>query len=182
MHLLQFVIYDAERKIEFRDLDLFDEDFDRFFEKIVNGYDYIMMRSHQYMNWRFTQNPEAVYKIKAAELDGKIVGYVVLEFEDYNGYSIGSIFDLITFQDRYDLVYSIFEALVTFFDSTGIECISLTTMRGHSYHEAATSLGFINATYASGSHVRFWGYNDQFYKSLNRLKPDRIFFSYSDFY
>jgi hypothetical protein len=173
---------DAERKIELRDLDSFNEDFDIFFGKIANGYDYIMMRNHQYMNWRFTQNPETEYKIKVAELDGEIIGYAVLEVEDYNHYLIGSIFDLITFQDRMDLVYSIFEELVKYFDSAGIECISVTTMRGHPYNKAAISLGFLNATYASGSHVMFWGYNDQFYESLNRLRPDRIYFSYSDFY
>jgi hypothetical protein len=175
-------IDDAERKIKLRDLDLFDEDFDRFYEKIVDGYDYIMMRNHQYMNWRFIQNPETTYKIKAAELDGEIVGYAVLEVEDYDGYSIGSIFDLFTFQDRYDLVKSIFKELVAYFDSTGVECISVTTMCGHPYNEAATSLGFLNATYAADSHVRFWGYNDQFYNSLKLLKPNRIYFSYSDFY
>jgi hypothetical protein len=134
------------------------------------------------MNWRFTQNPSVKYKIKAALSDNTVIGYVVLEIVNDDGYLVGSIFDLLTLRDHVDVVLTLFDEAVKYLDSINIDCISFTTMNSNFYQKIADSLGFINAPYASETHVMFWGYNEYFYDTINRLKPEKIYFSYSDYY
>jgi len=43
-------------------------------------------------------------------------------------------------------------------------------------------MGFIDAPYATESHVRFWGYNDYFYDTLEKLGSERVYFSYADYF
>jgi len=164
------------------DLDAFDERFETFWDNIQDDYDYILLRNRDYMNWRFTQNPRVKYKIKAALFGDRVVGYVVLEIDDNKGYLAGSIFDLLSLRDRVDVIFTLFEEAVNYFDSLNIDCISITTMQGHSYQKIADSLGFVNAPYASEVRVMFWGYNDYFYNTISGLRPEKIYFSYSDYY
>lgn len=164
------------------DVESFDERFEIFWDNVSDDYDYILKRNRDYMNWRFTQNPRVKYRIKAALSDNKVIGYVVLEIDDNDGYLVGSIFDLLSVHDRVDVVLPLFNEAVKYFDSLNIDCISLTTMQGHSYQKIASSLGFINAPYASEAFVRFWGYNEYFYDTISGLKPEKIYFSYSDYY
>jgi hypothetical protein len=164
------------------DVESFDEKFEMFWDTIANDYNYFLMRNSDYMNWRFTRNPNVKYKVKAALSGDKLVGYVVLEIDNNDGYLAGSIFDLLTLPDYPDVVFPLFEETVHYFDSLDVDCISLTTMEGHSYQKIADSLGFINATYASEVHVMFWGYNNYFYEKISSLRPEKTYFSYSDYY
>jgi hypothetical protein len=118
----------------------------------------------------------------AALSDNKIIGYIILEIINDDGYLVGSIFDLLTLRDRVDIVLILFNEAVKYLDSLNIDCISLTTMQGNFYQKIADSLGFINAPYASEVRVMFWGYNEYFYDTISGLKPEKIYFSYSDYY
>jgi hypothetical protein len=164
------------------DVDKFDEKFETFLDNIADDYDYILQRNRDYMNWRFKQNPNVKYRIKAALSDNRVIGYVVLEIANDNGYLVGSIFDLLTLRDRVDIVRTLFDEAVKYLDSLNIDCISMTTMQGNFYQKIANSLGFINAPYASEVRVSFWGYNEYFYDTIRGLKPEKIYFSYSDYY
>jgi hypothetical protein len=164
------------------DVDTFNEKFETFWDNIADDYDYILQRNCVYMNWRFTQNPNVEYRIKAALSDDRVIGYVVLEIANDDGYLVGSIFDLLTLRDRVDIVITLFDEAVKYFDSLNVDCVSLTTMQGNFVQNIADSLGFINAPYASEVRVRFWGYNEYFYDAISRLKPEKIYFSYSDYY
>jgi hypothetical protein len=164
------------------DVDTFDENFETFWDNISDDYDYILQRNRDYMNWRFKQNPNVKYGIKAALSDNKIIGYIILEIINDDGYLVGSIFDLLILRDRVDIVLILFNEAVKYLDSLNIDCISLTTMQGNFYQKIADSLGFINAPYASEVRVMFWGYNEYFYDTISGLKPEKIYFSYSDYY
>ncbi len=164
------------------DVKSFDEKFETFWNTIANDYDYFLIRNRDYMNWRLTQNPNVKYHVKAALSGDKLVGYVVLELDDNDGYLAGSIFELLSLPDYPDVVFPLFEETVHYFDSLGVDCISMTTIHGHSYQKIADSLGFINAPYASDVHVMFWGYNNYFYDRISSLRPEKTYFSYSDYY
>jgi hypothetical protein len=168
--------------VNFIDLPSFDESFNKFwFEASVN-YEYFFLRDRNYMNWRFVQNPKRNYKIKAAVSGGEVVGYVVLELDDYEGYMVGAIYDMLPARGHPDVVLPLLKEVIRHFDALGINCISLTTMQGGLYHRIASLLGFIDAPYATESYVRFWGYNDYFYNTLKKLGPGRVYFSYADYF
>jgi hypothetical protein len=164
------------------DMETFDERFETLWDRITDDYNYILRRNRDYMNWRFTQNPRVKYRIKTALSKDQVIGYVVLELDDDDGYLTGSIFDLLSLRDNIDVVLPLFEEAVNFLDSLNVDCMSLTTMQGHLYQKIAESLGFFNAPYASEVRVMFWGYNDYFYDTISSLRPEKIYFSYSDYY
>jgi len=168
--------------LEFIDLPTFDERFDTFWGDTSGDYDYFFLRGRDYMNWRFAENPKHNYTIKAAVSGGEVVGYVVLELDDYEGYMVGSIYDLLPTRGHPDAVLQLFRGAVRHFEALGINCISITTMQGGAYHRVASALGFIDAPYATESYIRFWGYNDYFYKTLQGLEPEKVYFSYSDYF
>lgn len=168
--------------LQFIDVPSFDSRFNAFWNEASVDYDYIFLRSREYMNWRFPQNPRGNFTIKTAVCDGTVVGYVVLEIDDYEGYTVGSIYDLLPARGHAGAVQPMFNEVVRHLDTLGIECISLTTMRTNSYHRIASSLGFIDAPYASEAYVRFWGYNEYFYDTLMGLQPEKVYFSYSDYF
>jgi hypothetical protein len=164
------------------DVDAFDDKFETFWDNVADDYDYFLQRNRDYMNWRFTQNPSAKYRIKAAISDDRVIGYIVLEITNDDGYVVGTIFDLLTLRDRADIVHTLLEEAVKYLDSLNVNYISLTTMQGNLYQEIADSLGFINNPDAAEAHVMFWGYNEYFYDTISGLKPEKIYFSYSDYY
>lgn len=164
------------------DVESFDEKIDSFWDAISGYYDYFLIRNRDYMNWRFNKNPSMKYKIKAALSEDKIVGYVVLELSNEDGYLVGSIFDLLTLPDRIDVVSPLFEETINYLDSLDVDCISFTTMQGHPNQKIANCLGFFNAPYASEVHVMFWGYNEYFYDRISSLRPEKTYFSYSDYF
>jgi len=166
----------------FVDIKSFDEISGSFWGRVADGYDYFLMRDRDYMNYRFTKNLGTRYKIKAALYEGEVVGCVILEFDDDEGYLAGSISDLLFVKDRFDVVLPLFDEAISYFDSLNTDCISLTTMQGHPYQKIANSYGFFNAAYASEVHVMFWGYNEYFYDKLSSLRADKTYFSYTDYY
>ena len=174
--------FDSDDHIEFVDLPSFDGRFDGFWGDAAGGYDYFFLRGRDYMNWRFAANPRRNYGIKAAVSGGEVVGYVVLELDDYEGYNVGAIYDLLPASGHGDAVVPLFKEVLRHFDALGVNCVSLTTMQGGAYHRIASSLGFIDAPYATESYVRFWGYNDYFYDTMEALKPEKVYFSYADYF
>ena len=164
------------------DVELFDERFESFWDKISDNYDYFLMRNNDYMNWRFNQNPNLKYKVKAAISNGKIIGCVVIEVFNDKGYLDSSIFDLLFHPNRIDVISPLFEEAIHYCDSLDVDCISLTTMQDNKYQKIAESLGFFIAPYASDVHVMFWGYNEYFYHNICSLRPEKTYFSYSDYY
>ena len=182
----QLTTYSPQRYIvndglDLLDVDSFDERFEKFWDEVAEEYNYFLLRDRDFMNWRFTQNPIEKYQIKVASSGGEIIGYAVLEIEDFGGYTVGSIYDLLPARGHNEAVFPIFSEVVKYFDSLNIDCISLTTMQGHPLQKIAASLGFVNAPYASEAYVRFWGYNDYFYDKMRDLKAEKIYFSYSDY-
>ena len=183
----KFLIYfnkrDYARHKDFTlvNVNTFDEKFETFWDNFVNEYDYILLRNREYMNWRFTQDPSGDYKIIAALSNNKIIGYAVLELNDDNGYLGGYIIDLLSLQNRVDVVLALFNEAVGFFDSLNINCINLA-IEGSSYQKIANLFGFINAPSLSETHVRFWGYSKYFYNKFIELKTDKIYFSYADYF
>jgi hypothetical protein len=168
--------------IQFIEVPTFDERFDKFWDEASEDYGYFFLRDRAYMNWRFAGNPRRNYTIKAAVSGGEVVGYVVLELDDYEGYMVGAIYDMLPARGHPNAVLPLFKEVIRHFDALGINCVSLTTMQGGPYHRVASSLGFIDAPYATESYVRFWGYNDYFYDTLEKLGPERIYFSYADYF
>ena len=74
----------------------FDTRFDDFWKKASTNYDIVVVRDRDYLNWRYINVPatDKADKIYAAEKDGEICGYIVLDCVQGREVRIGKISDI----------------------------------------------------------------------------------------
>lgn len=85
--------------IQMREISRFDERIDEFFEEASKPFDFIVARTAQYLNWRYCDPRGGTFTPVLAELDDKILGYVVLKMARGNGF----IADLLALPSRRDV-------------------------------------------------------------------------------
>lgn len=63
-------------------IDVFDQRFDRLWEKTSSEFVIAVERTSEYLNWRYVHNPLKQYVILAAENESEVVSYAVLSLRD----------------------------------------------------------------------------------------------------
>ncbi|HXW84398.1 MAG TPA: hypothetical protein VEJ86_08325 [Candidatus Binataceae bacterium] len=77
------------------EVDSFDVRFEPFWARICKDYGVIAIRDTRYLNWRFTQRPDASYRILAAIRDSEVVGYLVLRLARDGREAVGYLVDFL---------------------------------------------------------------------------------------
>ncbi|MDR4509903.1 MAG: GNAT family N-acetyltransferase [Candidatus Brocadiaceae bacterium] len=77
----------------------FDESINLFWEKVKDQYAIMVKRDFNYLHWRYCRKPDTTYHILQAELDGSIVGLIIVKYEDYEGARIGFVMELLASKD-----------------------------------------------------------------------------------
>jgi hypothetical protein len=78
---------------EIVEVDRFDEEYDRLWDRISGEHTVIAHRSSRYLNWRYVENPMARFIRLAARRDGELAGYLVCTALDEEDGRNGIIFD-----------------------------------------------------------------------------------------
>jgi len=74
----------------------FNDEFDKFFEKISTHFGFIVARGEKYLNWKFVDKPFNNYRIfAAADKTKQLFGYIVLKIERSEGEVRGKIVDIL---------------------------------------------------------------------------------------
>lgn len=120
----------------------FDERVDRFWRKISRRFEIIVKRDQAYLNWRYVANPSQEYALYAAVKDFEILGYCALRCEQYKGLLVGSIADIIGFQDDYDVVRHLIWTAFEHFKERRVDVISCNMPEKHPYRLDFMKLGF----------------------------------------
>lgn len=82
-------------------IERFDEQFDKFFEKISDHFGFIVARSEKYLNWKFVEKPFNNYRIFAAlDKTNQLSGYMVLKSEKYGEGVRGKILDILVHPEK----------------------------------------------------------------------------------
>jgi len=66
------------KDLSIKSISKFDKRLNNLWEKVKNDYGITVVRSYEYLNWRFVENPCAKSKIFIAEKGNEIAGYIVL--------------------------------------------------------------------------------------------------------
>lgn len=77
----------------------FDERVDSFWQTVHEQYQIIVQRDSKYLNWRYCNKPDNDYHILQAERNGKIIGILVVKFEDHGDARIGFIMECLTVRE-----------------------------------------------------------------------------------
>lgn len=123
----------------------FDARIDEFWEEVSTQYNFIIERTQNYLNWRYSDLMIGEHIIKLAEENGKIVGYSILSVDRTDKhYPFGQIVDLLALPGRLDVVDSLLADALKYFGSNGINICNATAVNGHPYSRVFKKRGFVN--------------------------------------
>lgn len=128
----------------------FDENIDGFFEEAAQPFDFIVVRTKDYLNWRYCDTRGGRFTVRLAEQDGRILGYLVLKLADDRGF----IVDLLALPGRIDIVRSLIEDGLRIFEEADVATAYCWMISRHPYNEVLRRYGFINSRGGTGLQYR----------------------------
>jgi hypothetical protein len=121
-----------------RQVESFDKRFDDFYVKIAERFSFILIKDHNFMNWRVVSRPDQKYTKFLYEEGSRIMGYIVLKHFDEKGYRKSHILDI---QADTDEALNELIAAAESFSSDRDELNMWTNLR-NPYHQAFLDHGF----------------------------------------
>ena len=122
-------------------LERFDERIDEFFDEAARPFDFLLVRSSGYMNWRYCEPAAGRFTVRVAEQEGRILGYLVFKISEGNGY----ITDLLALPERLDVVRSLIEDALRLFHEAHAELVSCWMITRHPYNGLLRRYGFVDS-------------------------------------
>jgi hypothetical protein len=128
-------------------LERFDERIGGFFEEAARPFEFIVVRSADYLNWRYCDPAAGRFTIRVGEQEGRLLGYLVFKIAEGEGY----IADLLALPGRSDVVRSLVEDALRIFRKAGVEQVTCWMVSRHPYNGILRRYGFLD----SGKDVGF---------------------------
>lgn len=135
----------AEKNYEIRKIEEFNEEFDMLSHQIAKNNKIMSIRSSEFLNWRIKDHPEINYETKAAYLDGKLVGYIIIKTEDRvlrgNVKSrLGSIVDVLALDD--DVIVALNREAKKYFKGKDVDFVAMWSTSSFKHKDIFSELGF----------------------------------------
>lgn len=184
MKLINKVTKQSEEKVEnmvIKKIDFFDENIDGFYRKIRDNYHFIVERSKEYLNWRFSDIRGGKFIKFIAEENGEIQGYIVLRINRFNAeYPIGWIADLIVLQGRIDVAKTLVRTAVEFFDAENVNVVRYWVVKGHPFENVVKEQGFLDIR-KSAPHIGMMNLSvSENFSEFMASKPEQLHFQAAD--
>lgn len=130
-----------------KEIKLFDYDFDELWKTVRDDFPIAVVRSSQYLNWRYFDSIND-YKVFAAYKDEKLIGYIVGTTEVKVGEKgerliLGHIADIICHRNHSKAIGIIVSALEDYFRNIGVCAVSCWMLNHWFYAQALKKLGFL---------------------------------------
>jgi ribosomal protein S18 acetylase RimI-like enzyme len=134
-------------------LERFDERIGGFFEEAARAFDFIVVRSTDYLNWRYCDPAAGRFTVRVAEREGRLLGYLVFKIAEGEGY----ITDLLALPGRSDVVRSLVEDALRIFRKAGVELVTCWMISRHPYNGILRRYGFFDSRRNVGCRYRTLG-------------------------
>lgn len=85
---------DPDSDITIREVAVFDDEIDKFWEKTRHQYGVMVERNRKYLNWKYVEQPHMKHRKFIATRDNEICGYIVLRKGEPPESNVGIISDL----------------------------------------------------------------------------------------
>ena len=131
----------AKRAWSITTLERFDDRIDGFFDEAARPFDFIVVRSSEYMNWRYCDPAAGRFTVRAAEEQGRLLGYLVFKIAEGEGY----IADLLALPGRIDVVRPLIEDALRLFREAGVDLVTCWMISRHPYNGILRRYGFIDS-------------------------------------
>lgn len=116
----------------------FDKRIDDFWRRAAQPFDFIVVRTEAYMNWRYADPRAGRFAIRLAEEDDELLGYAVLRISHGKGY----IADMLALPGRLDVVRSLIDDAVPQLWELGAFRVDCWLPAVHPYQTPLREAGF----------------------------------------
>jgi len=131
-------------------LERFDDRIGGFFDDAARSFDFVVVRTRDYMNWRYFDPAAGRFTVRAAEQQGKLLGYLVFKVTEGEGY----IADLLALPGRTDVVRSLLEDALQLFRKASVERVTCWMISRHPYNGILRRYGFVDSKRDAGFSYR----------------------------
>jgi len=131
----------AVRGVAIREVSSFDAGADEFWERVQQRYGILAVRDRRYLNWRYAAAPARRYTALAAEVDGRLDGYVVLATRQEGRDCVGLVMDLLA-EDEGRVAGALIRGALRWFLARGVDYTLCGMLRDDPMHRALRRLGF----------------------------------------
>jgi hypothetical protein len=158
----------------------FGVEINKFWEQVKTGYEFIVEKTMDYLNWRYCDPRGGFYKVLVAKDKRGIVGYIVYKVSKHlEEYPVGYIMEVLTLPDRVDVVEALIGNVVKRFFSMGVNVVHAQIVKGHPYEAYFKHYDFVD------SRVKpFLWYRpvslDINLKQFVNATPDRLNYQYGE--
>jgi GNAT superfamily N-acetyltransferase len=131
----------ATREWSISTLERFDAQIDGFFAAAARPFDFVVIRSKDYLNWRYCDPAGGRFTVRAARQEGELLGYLVFKISEGGAY----IADLLALPERTDVVRSLVEDALDLFREASVEVVRCWMIRRHPYSGILRRYGFVDS-------------------------------------
>lgn len=121
----------------------FPDDIDILWEKTSHNYDVMLVRTKDYLQWRYVTNPDSYSILIARKSDGYISGYMVTKLGVYQGVPVGLIVDYLTLEDDSNIFKQLLSTAIKEFYQKKVSFILAYTVKRNFYYRILFKTGFI---------------------------------------
>jgi hypothetical protein len=127
-----------------REIESFDERFDKLWRDAQVGYGIIGVRDRRYLTWRYVNHPFHTYHVFAAEQQGQLVGYLVTRKGKLLELNAGIIVDVLVHPDHIECLDTLIKrALSDFQEDVELEVVASIVTSHSDYFRELKRHGFI---------------------------------------
>jgi predicted N-acetyltransferase YhbS len=124
----------------------FDDRVEVLWDKVKDEYDFIVVKSKEYLNWRYCDPRGGDYHIWVAEDDEGILGYLVLRINKMHlDHPVGYIMEVLAHKEREEVINSLLIQADIYFSQEKVNAIYFTLVSGHPYEKIMNIHGFIDS-------------------------------------
>jgi GNAT superfamily N-acetyltransferase len=128
----------------------FDDRVNELWDKVSNDHDIMVVRSKEYLNWKYVEMPGNDFVIFGAEKDGQVCGYMVLKCtRQPRGLLTGDIIDLVAPLNQTDIIHCLISRAIEYFRHEKVDVIIYEMIAGKTYHAILRKCGFISSSLIS---------------------------------
>ena len=136
--------------IEIRGLERFPEAADRIFEQAHRKFDWILLRTARYLNWRYAHPGSGRFTIRAVLQKDELIGYCVVRL----GGPCTHIADLLVLPGRRDVADALLVDAREIAASSGAAAIVCWLVSDHPYFDLVRRRGFVVTGATTGCMVK----------------------------
>lgn len=141
----------AEQGLSIVNTTQFDSRINDLWSRVSDQYQIMVVRSKDYLNWRFSTIPDITYTILVAERDSEICGYIVFRSVYRDKLKIGVIYDFIT--ESATIGQCLVAEALQHLEQEKVALVGCSAVLNKSYLKSFRRNGFISVPYVGHGFV-----------------------------